>query len=140
MTKIYVAHCGPIIVGPPKTTDNVDPFLTSIREVKVEPLDKFLANLNQEEKTLLSNGVITKNNLLWGGRAFAYHSIYAEEIRKIIAPMVKEGKIPDDLNFVDIQHRLGIPTREILELAIFELLKDVGEQSIAWTDSRSFYN
>ena len=132
MGTVYVGHVGPIIVGPPKKSKSVDPFLASVREFKVEPLDDFLSGLSKRGRTLLSNGIITKSSLLWGGRALAHDSIRGENIKKIVAPMITEGKIPNDLDFVELQERLGIYDRESLELVIFGLLKDIAEQSIAW--------
>ena len=133
---IYVAHVGPIIVGPSKNSDTVSPFLKSIPEVKVETLPDFLANLKPEEKTFLSNGIVTQEALVWGGKVFSRNALRGQEVQRIITPMIKEGKIPTDLDFVYIQEKLGIPTRELFELSIIELLKDVGEEGIRWSDDR----
>ena len=132
MGTVYVGHVGPIIVGPPKKRSSADPFLASVQEFKVEPLADFLSGLSKSGRTLLSHGITATNSLLWGGKVFGDNSIRGEEIGKIIAPMIREGKIPDDLDFVKLQQSLGISDRESLELAIFGLLKDIAEQSIAW--------
>ncbi|GEM_PF-6026380 len=132
MSNLYVGHVGPIIVGPPKRSNHISPFLQSIPEVKVEPLSDFLANLTTDEKRFLSNGIVTHDSVTWEGRVFARGTIRQGNIDKIIVPMINEGKIPDELDFVELQHLLGVYDHKSLELALFELLKDVGEHGIKW--------
>ena len=123
---LYVDSVGFHLLGRPHPTykKSVD------KGIKDQTLDDFLKNLSKKGREYIINAIQTSSAVIWAEKAVSLGSMRRQNIIKEIIPIIENGKIPDDINYGKLIDSLGTPSREYLELALFDLIKDIGEQEL----------
>lgn len=123
---LYIDSIGFHLLGRPHQV----PKSSIDTEIKDQTLDDFLKNLNNEGREYITNAINTFPAIVWAEKVIPLGSIRRKNIINEIIPIIENGKIPDNMNYGKLIDSIGTPNKNYLELALFGLIKDIGEQEL----------
>lgn len=125
---LYVWHCGPMPVGKPLSHRSNKSF----GNAKQSPIEEFLKNISGDErvKRVIIGYIKHAQAIMWGGRAVGKETAIREGVKREIIPIIESGAIPENLDYSRLQTATGTAMREHLELNLFDLIKNIGEQEL----------
>lgn len=123
---LYIDSIGFHLLGRPHQA----PKSSIDKEIKDQTLDDFLKNLNAEGREYITNAINTFSAIIWAEKVIPLGSIRRQNIINEIIPIIENGKIPDNMDYGKLIDSIGTPNKSYLELALFGLIKDIGEQEL----------
>ena len=133
---LYVSHIGILLVGKP----HAHPAKKHIEaQIKDHTLDTYLKNLNPIGKRFIIDALENFQAVMWGGKAIPQGTKIRESLIKHIVPIIEKGEISDNLDYNQLINELGVPNRDYLELNLFDLLQDIGEQELSLENSNQIF-
>lgn len=131
---LYVSHIGMLLLG----KLHAHPVKKHIEEkVQEHTLDSYLKNLTPVAKAFIIEALENFDAVMWGEKVIPKGTTTRKSLIKHIVPIIEKGHIPDNLDYHQLINELGTLNKDYLELKLFELLQDIGEQELGIENSAS---